>query len=56
MSASLARPSTAGAWRRIFNAPRDFADDFIFAGAGLYTHGKNDRACGEIFRDLEHSI
>ena len=38
-----------------FYSAGDFASDFIFAGARLYTHSKRDRAGGEIFHDLKHA-
>jgi hypothetical protein len=43
-----------GSLQSNFYSAGDFASDFIFAGARLYTHGKNDRAGGKIFRDLKH--
>jgi len=55
-SASLARPSMAGAWETNFLVHQRFANDFVSAGAGLKTHGKNERAGGEIFGDLKHPI
>jgi hypothetical protein len=39
-----------------FYGSGNLAHDFIFAGAGLDTHGKNDGAGGEIFSDLKHRV